>query len=147
MIINLIILFYFILCITVCIYDIRYRTIPNKTIKIIFFLSIITSVYQGYFLNSTLYFIYTLVTFLIFWYLGLIGGGDVKAICSFTIGIKPDLIVFYFISIGLIGAVQVMFMLTYDYFFKKSKIKIGIPYGIPISISGVILVFLSLVMN
>jgi prepilin peptidase CpaA len=88
---------------------------------------------------------FSLIIFLTFWYLGFIGGGDVKAICSFTLGVKPDLMVFYFISIGLIGAVQVVFMFAYDQLLGKLQINKGIPYGIPISISGVLCVVLSLI--
>ena len=79
--------------------------------------------------------------------MGFIGGGDVKAICVFALAIKPDFIAFYFILIGILGAIQVFIMIVYDSLFKKVQMKKGIPYGIPISISSFMLLIISLLAN
>ena len=147
MIINIIFLSYFILCVTVMIYDMRYRIIPNIIIKIIFALGTATSLYQSHFIDSSLIFILSFIVFFCFWYLGFIGGGDVKAICVFALAIKPDFIAFYFILIGILGAIQVFIMIVYDSLFKKVQMKRGIPYGIPISISSFMLLIISLLAN
>ncbi|MCC4854048.1 A24 family peptidase, partial [Vibrio lentus] len=79
------------------------------------------------------------------WKSSLLGGGDVKLIIAYIIGIKPIIIPHFLLLTGVIGGVVCYLFLLNARLKKNSTKEVTIPYGIPISISG--FVFSTLSMN
>ena len=121
----------------ICLSDITRREIPNYLNKSLLILSSLQSIYLGYFNHSFVVFIVFLSIFFPLWLFNFFGGGDIKLVCVFSLAIHPSFSLLYIVSIGFIGAAQVVIMML---FYKKNGRAIfenGIPYGIPICISGV----------
>lgn len=131
-----IIILTFISSFSVCLTDISRREIPNKINIALLALNSILSIYLGYFNCSVIVFFVLLILFSPLWFLGYFGGGDLKLLCVFSIAIHPIFSLLYIALIGLIGGVQIIIMAIYYKMMNKNMFENGIPYGIPISISG-----------
>lgn len=79
---------------------------------------------------------------MIIFYLGLIGGGDVKLNAALMLVIPTNLILLYFFTVSFIGALLALSILVYAKISKNHHIKkSGVPYGVAI-IFGFLIVIL-----
>ncbi|MDC5704984.1 prepilin peptidase [Vibrio europaeus] len=126
-----------------CISDHKSRTISNSLSKTLFIINSIAAFYYDYFFQSatTTFVIFSIL--ILIWLVGCFGAGDIKLLCAFTIGIKPELTIAYLVMVGLLGGVQVTIMYLVGIASSKKVFEKGIPYGIPISMSGLVFSTLS----
>lgn len=116
--------------------DVRKREIPNYLVTVIFIYSVVNSWFNGFLLQSTLITLLVFIPFFIFWKMNIIGGGDVKLIAAFSFGLSPSLIVPMICFIGLLGGGQIILMYSVAKLRNKIPFDRGVPYGVPIVISG-----------
>ncbi|WCP70015.1 prepilin peptidase [Vibrio tubiashii] len=126
-----------------CISDHKSRTISNSLCKTLFVINSIAACYYDYVFQSatTTFVIFSI--FILMWLVGCFGAGDIKLLCAFTIGIKPDITIAFLVMVGLLGGVQVTIMYLAGIASSKKVFEKGIPYGIPISMSGLVFSALS----
>ncbi|MCG9579876.1 prepilin peptidase [Vibrio tubiashii] len=126
-----------------CISDYKSRTISNSLCKTLFVINSIAACYYDYVFQSatTTFVIFSIL--ILMWLVGCFGAGDIKLLCAFTIGIKPDITIACLVMVGLLGGVQVTIMYLVGIASSKKVFEKGIPYGIPISISGLAFSLLS----
>ncbi len=79
------------------------------------------------------------VFFFSLWLFGFIGGGDVKLISVFVVGIAPQFTVLTVCMVGILGGLQ----LGVAYMLQQQPFSRGVPYGVPIVLSGLAFTFLS----
>lgn len=131
------------LAIKASISDYQSRTISNQICKVLFIANLLGAMYFGYCLGSIFSTGICFAVLIGLWLLNVIGAGDIKLLCAFAVGIEPSLLTLYLVSIGLLGGGQVVIMGLGSLLNGKNRFKMGIPYGIPISISGIVFVSLS----
>ncbi|MEZ8100901.1 prepilin peptidase [Vibrio bivalvicida] len=119
-----------------CNSDHKYRTISNNLCKLIVVINSIAACYYGYILQSTLTTAIIFLVLVVVWLFGCFGAGDIKLLCAFLLGIKPELTIACLVMVGGLGGVQLVVMYLIGLATNKSLFEKGIPYGIPISISG-----------
>lgn len=123
--------------------DYQSRTISNQICKLLFIVNLLGALYFGYFFDALVSTGICFAVLIGLWLLNVIGAGDIKLLCAFSVGIEPSLITLYLVSIGLLGGAQVVIIGLVSLLSGKNRYKMGIPYGIPISISGSVFVSLS----
>ena len=121
-----------------CISDHKSRTISNSLCKTLFVINSIAACYYDYVFQSATTTFVIFSVFILMWLVGCFGAGDIKLLCAFTIGIKPDITIAFLVMVGLLGGVQVTIMYLAGIASSKKVFEKGIPYGIPISISGLV---------
>lgn len=114
------------------------RIIPNNLIIMLVINNSILAYLDGHLLLSILHSLILFLFLVILWYYGVFGGGDVKLIVSFSLGITPNLIFYNLVFIGILGGVFIFLM----FLFMKEPFKRGVPYGIPICISSFLFLLL-----
>ncbi|WP_428659823.1 prepilin peptidase [Photobacterium swingsii] len=132
----------------VCYSDFKYRKISNNSALIIGILSIIISIQNGNFSYSS---IKTSIIILVVGFLltkiKILGSGDIKLISAFSLAIYDNMLIPLFIMIGFFGGVQVSIEFLYSTIKGQTKkFTNGIPYGITISISSLLTIYLSIVL-
>lgn len=74
----------------------------------------------------------------------ILGAGDTKLICVLSLGIKIEFLVAFIYGVALLGGLFAIAFLTYGYFTNLEVVKKrGVPYAVPISISGGAMMLLS----
>ncbi len=73
---------------------------------------------------------------LLLWMMNVVGGGDVKLIGALFLGVHSEYMLLAMIAIGLLGGIQILLMWMTTIFRQTPPFKNGIPYTIPIGISG-----------
>ena len=125
----------FLILVCVCFFDGKQRKIPNNLSKTALIFSIFVALHNGHLMSSLPIAVLCFVVLLIFWYLRVIGAGDVKLLCALIIGIQPNLVTMTLICIGFLGG----FLVSAMYIVGKARglpsFTKGIPYGIPIALS------------
>ncbi|WP_425667164.1 prepilin peptidase [Vibrio tubiashii] len=121
-----------------CISDHKSRTISNSLCKTLFVINSIAACYYDYVFQSATTTIVIFSILILMWLVGCFGAGDIKLLCAFTIGIKPDITIACLVMVGLLGGVQVTIMYLVGIASSKKVFEKGIPYGIPISMSGLV---------
>ncbi len=134
MIVLLIITLNIMLSIYVIYSDVIYRIIPNNIVFFIFVLNLCSAIYQGFFLPVVFYAALIFVCGFILWFFNVFGGGDIKLLSAFILGVEPDFVFITLCLIGLLGGVLVLFMYILV-LLRKITFERGLPYGIPISLS------------
>lgn len=124
------------ICLLIGYSDVRNREIPNFLVAVIFVYGIVNSLLNGFLIQSTLITLLVFVLFLVFWKINVIGGGDVKLIVAFSFGLLPSLIVPMICFAGLLGGGQLVVMYSIAKLRNQPPFERGVPYGIPIVISG-----------
>ncbi|WP_435249860.1 prepilin peptidase [Vibrio sp. nBUS_14] len=137
----------FLILVSVCFFDGKYRKIPNNLSKTALIFSILVALYNGYLLTSISIAILSFFVFFILWYVKVIGAGDVKLIGALIIGIQPDFVIITLIFIGFFGGVLVSIMYIIGKTVGFYGYKKGIPYGIPIALSCFIFSTISILSN
>ncbi|WP_075710245.1 prepilin peptidase [Vibrio panuliri] len=124
--------------------DLKSRTIPNSLAVAILIVSITFS-------NVDFDFNWIVKAFLIsFFFLALYainiwGGGDAKIAIVFLPAISESFLILYLLVIGIVGGVVAFCYLIFAYLSEKeNKYQIGLPYCVPICISGVTFALASL---
>lgn len=124
--------------------DIRHRKISNTLIFGVLIMSTITAWNNNFLLDSLLNALMIFVFFFALWSVNVLGGGDVKLIAAFSVGVTPPFIIQMLCLIGLLGGVQLVLIYFWSNISKKSLFKKGIPYGLPITLSGLIFMISSM---
>ncbi|WP_373317233.1 prepilin peptidase [Shewanella sairae] len=127
--------FYTVISLLIIYNDVKYREIPNILVLNILLISLINAWAGGFLTRSLLAALIVLGLFILLWFLKVLGGGDVKLITAFSIGIDPHFLVLMLCTTGLLGGGLVVLMYLAPASFC-STVSRGIPYGIPIVLSG-----------
>lgn len=127
-----------------CISDHKHRIVSNKICKLLFITNFIAAFYYGYGIQSVTITSVIFFILIIIWLIGAFGAGDIKLLCAFSVGIKPELTIACLVLVGFLGGLQLVVMYLIGLMTNTNLFKKGIPYGIPISISGVAFTALSL---
>lgn len=125
--------------------DIRYRIVKHRFIFLIIANSLASLYYSPAPFNQVQVSTCVFITFFLLWLMNVIGGGDVKLIGALFLGVHSEYMLLAMIAIGLLGGIQILFMWIMAIFRQTSPFINGIPYTIPIGISGLYFFFLSLV--
>lgn len=128
-----IILLLLILSLLVCIYDWRFREIPNYICIIIFLVSILVLILKGDFYNL-IYFSLAIPLFLTVWKIGIWGAGDSKLLLAFFPMIESQYYVTTVVFICLMGFATGVMFLIFQKISRNNKFN-TVPYGIPIALS------------
>ncbi|MEZ8534590.1 prepilin peptidase [Vibrio cyclitrophicus] len=116
--------------------DIRFRTVKHRFVIIIIILGVISLVFS----NNVIWQIASSFTifcvFFILWMMNIIGGGDVKLIGALFIGIAPEYSIIALATAGILGGVQIYLMWICSLIAQKVPFANGIPYTIPLGLSG-----------
>ncbi|YCO05063.1 prepilin peptidase [Vibrio sp. VNB-15] len=125
--------------------DIRYRIVKHRFI----FLISITSLASLYFsptpFNQIMLTTCIFIAVFFLWLMNVLGGGDMKLIGALFLGVHSKYMLSAIITIGLLGGIQIILMWLIAIFRQRSPFENGIPYTIPIGISGLFFFYLSLV--
>ncbi|SBS25914.1 Type IV leader peptidase family protein [Marinomonas aquimarina] len=136
------------LCIMACLLfilfmDVKVRQIKNRYLICLTFMVLLTWVNQPnwYVLPYTLM-ILTAGFFLHAF--NILGAGDTKLLCVISLGVNPEFLVLLIYITIILGGLFALCYLIYGYFtdFELARQR-GVPYAVPISISGGALIFLS----
>ncbi|RJX68494.1 hypothetical protein DZ860_17290 [Vibrio sinensis] len=124
--------------------DVRYRTISNRVCVAIFVIAFLISSVPYSFTwiakASALVVVCLLLYRFNFW-----GGGDLKLCLAFLPAVSENYLLLFLVLIGLSGGVLAGFYLLYGYLTDMSKVwSKGLPYGIPVCLSGLLCVAASL---
>lgn len=76
--------------------------------------------------------------------MNVVGGGDVKLIGALFLGVHSEYMLLAMIAIGLLGGIQILLMWMMGIVRQSSPFKNGVPYTIPIGISGLFFFYISL---
>lgn len=123
--------------------DINHRQIPNVLVIGILIVCAINGWLNGFLLQVIPYSLLIFISLFFLWYMGVIGGGDVKLIVAFSLGVKPIFLILMLCVIGVLGGALLVTMYIWERWKKREPFSQGIPYGIPIVISGCFFSFLS----
>ncbi|EGQ8408569.1 prepilin peptidase, partial [Vibrio parahaemolyticus] len=85
------------------------------------------------------------ICFFILWLINIVGGGDVKLIGALFLGVNDEYMLAAIVAIGLLGGIQILVMWLMSVYRKKTPFENGIPYTIPIGISGLFFFYMSLI--
>ncbi|WP_434999422.1 prepilin peptidase [Vibrio scophthalmi] len=124
--------------------DIVNRVISNKSCMLVLFFTVFINffsyeVHLG--MDIFLSFVFLLFLYSIsFW-----GGGDAKLAIAFLPAITEQYILLYLVGIGFLGGVLLLAYMIFSLRHGMRKIKVyGLPFGVPICISGLFCVAASL---
>lgn len=119
--------------------DVQTRTIPHYLIIGLLITSILNAWVHNFLAQSVFSALVVFVIFFSLWLFGFIGGGDVKLISVFVVGIAPQFTVLTVCMVGILGGLQ----LGVAYMLQQQPFSRGVPYGVPIVLSGLAFTFLS----
>lgn len=125
--------------------DVIYRVVKHRLIFVTLLLCTVSCIINSANIFNqlfTAFFVFSI--FFLLWLMNVLGGSDVKLIGSVFIGIKPEYSQITLLVIGLFGGVQIILMWVYGTIRRRSAFKHGVPYTIPIGVSGWIFFTLSL---
>ncbi|OCG22615.1 hypothetical protein A9G22_05630 [Gilliamella sp. App2-1] len=114
-----------------CYTDITRRTISNYIVGIIFILIILNFIFGRGQLNYSASGIF-LICGLFMFYCRLVGAGDIKLITVLLISIPSNCVLFFLVTITLIGLPIAIVAIIYKYI-KKPAGGVTLPYGLAIS--------------
>ncbi len=95
---------------------------------------------SGYIFQSLFYSLILFLILFVLWLFNVLGGGDVKLLFAFSVGIAPNLIIYNCLFVFILGGVLIASM----YVFLKKPFERGIPYGLPICVSSLFFVGVSM---
>ncbi len=124
--------------------DIRYRIVKHRFIFIISITSLLSLYYSPSPFSQILVSTCVFTTFFLLWMMNVVGGGDVKLIGALFLGVHSEYMLLAMIAIGLLGGIQILLMWMMGIVRQSSPFKNGVPYTIPIGISGLYVFDLSL---
>lgn len=116
--------------------DIKYRKIPNPLVIFTLLFTSLLSISLGYFTQTVGIAVLVLIAAMLLWRKGFIGGGDIKLLAVFVVGVAPQ----YQILVLLLLTCATFAQLIVVLIFCRSRchglsLDKGIPLGIPISFS------------
>lgn len=120
--------------ITVCYSDIRYRIISNKQVIILLTIILLNYLFSSGELSYISAIIFLIIGIFLF-YFGLVGAGDIKLISVLLLSIPNNEIMDFLMIMALLGIPLALIVLIKKIF---TKTKSTIPYGIAISLSYMI---------
>lgn len=128
-----------IIFIYICVSDIKYRTINNRTIALInlWFVGYVLLFSQFQWLTVGTY-VFVVLIGVILSYFNMLGAGDSKLMAAISLALTPYQFAYFVLLTFLIGGVLALFYLILSSALKK-RVKVsehGIPYGVAISIAG-----------
>ncbi|WCE32566.1 A24 family peptidase [Vibrio sp. SCSIO 43137] len=120
--------------------DIKTRRIPDVLSACVLLVGLINAWISGFVVDSIPVAFIVFIIFFVLWFLKVMGGGDVKLIVAFTVGIAPQFTLLMLCITGLLGGIQLGIM----YLYQQQPFTRGIPYGVPIVISGLFFSLISI---
>ncbi len=114
-----------------CYTDLTRRTISNYIVVMIFILTILNFIFGLGQLNYSASTIFLMCGLFIF-YCRLAGAGDIKLITVLLISIPSDSVLFFLVTITLVGLPLAIIAIIYK-FVKRPKGRVTLPYGLAIS--------------
>ncbi len=128
----------------VVITDVRSRKISNKICILILlcclFISLENESIKLQFIQAVLVVVFGLTLFS----LGVVGAGDVKLLSCYSLIISPKYWLLTLMLIGFIGGICAITILVKNLLFSRQE-NFGVPYGIPIVISSLFFIHLTIV--
>lgn len=125
----------------VCYTDVRYRKIENWVLVLLlvtlYFLELIHLDVQ---LLVSVSFLFVAGISL----KGVVAPGDIKLVAVILAATDVDYVLLFFVMTLFMGGVLSIVYLIKNWFIGASSIRFGLPYGVPISISGFLLLVTSL---
>lgn len=74
----------------------------------------------------------------------VLGAGDTKLLCVISLGVQPELLVLFIYLTIFLGGLFALSYLAYGYLTDLELVRRrGVPYAVPISISGGVMILLS----
>ncbi|EGQ9707633.1 prepilin peptidase [Vibrio parahaemolyticus] len=125
--------------------DIRYRIVKHRFLLIIFITSLLSLFFTPEPLTQLAVSSSVFICFFILWLINIVGGGDVKLIGALFLGVNDEYMLAAIVAIGLLGGIQILVMWLMSVYRKKTPFENGIPYTIPIGISGFFFFYMSLI--
>ena len=125
--------------------DIRYRIVKHRFLLIIFITSLLSLFFTPEPLTQLAVSTSVFIFFFILWLINIVGGGDVKLIGALFLGVNDEYMLAAIVAIGLLGGIQILVMWLMSVYRKKTPFENGIPYTIPIGISGFFFFYMSLI--
>ncbi|WP_083794638.1 prepilin peptidase [Vibrio sp. 16] len=124
------------ICLFICWRDYRFRLVSNNSV-----LSLGCVLLSSAFINGSQIYPFTaLMLFipgLLLWRLGAFGAGDIKLICVFSLLIQPDFLLLVGVILMLLGGLEALVYILIKKFKPISIVHDGLPFAIPIVLSGV----------
>ncbi|NIY84148.1 prepilin peptidase [Vibrio hepatarius] len=116
--------------------DIKYRKIPNPHVIFILLLTSLLSISLGYFTQTVGIAVLVLIAAMLLWRKGFIGGGDVKLLAVFSLGVNPQYQLLVLLLMTCFTFVQLV-IASISCRAERCRFSLdkGIPLGIPISFS------------
>ncbi len=116
--------------------DMKYRIIPNKHVAFILLSTFLLSISHGYFINTVTIAVLVLMVGTLLWRKGFIGGGDVKLLAVFSLGVDPQYQLLVLLLLTCFTFVQLV-IASISCRAERCRFSLdkGIPLGIPISFS------------
>lgn len=127
----------------ILIMDVKVRQIKNRYLLCLTFIILLTWVVKP---NWSIlpYTLLILILGFVLHAFKVLGAGDTKLICVISLGVDPNYLVLFIYAIIFLGGLFALFYLIYGYFTDLELARQrGVPYAVPISISGGALIFLS----
>lgn len=124
--------------------DIRYRLVEHEYILGVLIISSICVIFSNNYLSQLISALLIFSSFFLLWMFNVVGGSDVKLIGALFIGISDEYAYIALLFIGILGGGQILLMWLSVYSKDKSPFDDGVPYTIPIGISGWFFLTLSL---
>ena len=123
--------------------DITKRQIYNNQVMAILVLSLVCSGLTAF---APLPYLLAVITGLVLYAIGVFAGGDIKLILAFLPAIQLQYWSLVLMLIAIVGGILAIGYLAYGWSTKQMQEvrERGLPYGVPIALSGYIGVFLSL---
>ena len=124
------------ICIFICWRDYKHRVISNKSVLLLLGLLLSTAVIR----DSQLYFAQALLVLLlgiVLWKFGVFGAGDIKLASTFALLIDPNYLMLTFVIMFLLGGIEALLYILIRKLKPISIVHDGLPFAIPIVISGV----------
>ncbi|EJG1159827.1 prepilin peptidase [Vibrio parahaemolyticus] len=125
--------------------DIRYRIVKHRFLLIIFITSLLSLFFTPEPLTQLAVSSSVFICFFILWLINIVGGGAVKLIGALFLGVNDEYMLAAIVAIGLLGGIQILVMWLMSVYRKKTPFENGIPYTIPIGISGFFFFYMSLI--
>jgi len=124
------------ICFCVCWRDLKSRIVTNTSVIFLGCVLLTSKIVHGselYFVNSLL----LLLLGMLLWKLGLFGAGDVKLASAFALSIDPEYLLLFLVIMLILGGIEALLYLLIKKLKPTRIVHDGLPFAIPIVLSGV----------
>lgn len=136
----------FLQSISISLSDIKHRRIPNKQLALLMITTSLIALYSDFLPETLVHSLILLGVGYMLFSLRIWGGGDAKLLFVFAIAIKPDALWVALFSGIIAASIQIIATLIYHKGIRNAN-KVGIAFGVPIAVSGLTGVYVSLLLT